>query len=223
MLNIGIIIQVCNIVQLLNYRFTYFILEREYGVGILGVFATATALAESVWLISKSISIIQYAEIASSKDKFTARRSTIRFSKLSLVTSMVVYFPLLFIPDYIYAFIFGNEFQYIGTQVLIFAPGILAFSFSTILAHYFAGFGRNSVNLLIASIGLIMTIVLSLILIPHFGINGAAISVSISYLATAILYLVIFKQDVDLKFKELIPLSSEFQLLTQEIRKILKS
>jgi len=221
-LNLGVIIQVCNIVQLLNYRFAYFILEKELGIGILGVFATATALAESVWLISKSISMIQYAEIAGSKDKTIARRSTIRFAKLSLAASTIIYIPLLFIPENIFAFIFGVEFKEIGTQVILFSPGILAFSFSTILAHYFAGFGRNSINLLISSVGLLMTIVLSVVLIPSMGINGAAISVSSSYIGTTILYLVIFKQDVGLKLRELIPKVSDFQLFAYELKKITK-
>ncbi len=142
----GLVIQLCNVVQLLNYRLCYFFLESEKGIATLGVFSTATAVAESVWLISKSISLVQYSEIANTTDPGYARRVSIRLSKLSFVLSFSAFIPILLIPSTIYGSIFGPEFEDIGKQIYIYCPGILALSFSTVFAHFFAGLGRNSIN-----------------------------------------------------------------------------
>jgi Na+-driven multidrug efflux pump len=73
-------------------------------------------------------------------------------------------------------------------------PGIVAYSVVAVLSRYIVGRGRPGTGTLILVAGLAVNIVANLILVPRFGINGAAASSSISYGLTAIVTLVVFQR-----------------------------
>jgi O-antigen/teichoic acid export membrane protein len=213
----GLIIQVSNVAQLLNYRLSYFFLEFFIGLAALGVFSTASVVAESVWLISRSISLVQYTGIVNSTDEGYNRRMTIRMAKLALAGSMAAILPLVLLPASFYAYVFGEEFSGIGFQILLLSPGILALAFATVLAHYFAGLGQNKLNLYSSLTGLIATVPAALILIPLWGVNGAAAGVSLSYLVTSLHLYILFKKRTGMKLRELIPDKEDIIFIKSQI------
>jgi len=217
----GLIIQLCNVIQILNYRLSYFILEDKFGLAALGVFSTASIVAESIWLISRSISLVQYSGIVNSDDPGYNRRLSIRMAKLSLVGSMMAYIPLILLPGSFYALVFGQEFRGLGEQIIIYSPGILALAFSTVFGHYFAGLGQNMINLWASLTGFVVTVIAAFILIPRFGINGAAFSVSLSYIASAVFLFIAFRNKAGLKIRELKPDKSDYLFLKNEAKKYL--
>jgi O-antigen/teichoic acid export membrane protein len=93
----------------------------------------------------------------------------------------------------VYRFIFGDEFGGIRTVILVLSPGVLFFSLSFVLSSFFSGTGRHHINSISSIAGLIAIVLLSVILIPKYGIVGAGISASISYLITTIIKLRYFK------------------------------
>jgi O-antigen/teichoic acid export membrane protein len=213
----GLIIQLCNVVQILNYRLCYFILEETHGLTSLGIFSTASIVAESVWLVSRSISLVQYSGIVNSSDKEYNRLLTVRMSKLSLFGSILVMLPVLILPSSFYGWVFGEEFRVITEPLWIYAPGILALSFATVLGHYFAGLGLNKVNLLGSVIGFIITLIASLILIPKWGINGAAMSVCLAYCVHSLYLFLKFRTHTSFKINELWPTVDDYIYLKKGI------
>ncbi|MBL0070527.1 MAG: polysaccharide biosynthesis C-terminal domain-containing protein [Bacteroidetes bacterium] len=206
----GLVIQLCNVVQILNYRLCYFILEETHGMTSLGIFSTASIVAESVWLVSRSISLVQYSGIVNSSDKEYNRFLTVRMAKLSLVGSILVMIPVLLLPSSFYGWILGEEFRAILVPLWIYAPGILALSFATVLGHYFAGLGLNKVNLTGSLIGFGITLFFSLILIPKWGINGAAVSVCLAYCVHSVYLFLKFRTHTSFKIIELWPSTEDF-------------
>ena len=212
----GLIIQISNVAQLLNYRLSYFFLEFFIGLAALGVFSTASTVAEAVWLISRSIALVQYSGIVNSKDEAYNRRMTLRMSKLSIAGSLAALLPMILLPPSFYAYVFGEEFSGIGFQILLLSPGILALAFATVLAHYFAGLGQNKLNLYSSLSGLAATIPASLLLIPAMGLNGAAIAVSASYLSTSVHLYVIYRKRTGMRLRELIPAKDDIDFIKSQ-------
>ena len=62
------------------------------------------------------------------------------------------------------------------------------------LSRYIVGRGRPGTGTLILLSGLAINVIANLLLVPRFGINGAAASSSISYGLTAIMTLVVFRR-----------------------------
>lgn len=218
----GLIIQLCNVIQILNYRLSYFFLEEHHGLIALGVFSTASIVAESVWLISRSIALVQYAGIVNSDDADYNKRVTIRLAKLSAIASVAAWVPLLMLPPAFYSLLFGDEFRNISGQLWWYAPGIMALAFSTVFGHYFAGLGMNRINLYGTLTGFAVTLIASWLLIPEYGINGAAMSVSLSYTIHAVYLFIVYKKHTNLVINDLIPTKADLQFVVKELKQVLR-
>jgi O-antigen/teichoic acid export membrane protein len=73
-------------------------------------------------------------------------------------------------------------------------PGVVAYSVVAVLSRYIVGRGRPGIGTLILVTGLATNVGANLVLIPRFGINGAAASSSLSYILTAGLTLLAFRR-----------------------------
>jgi Na+-driven multidrug efflux pump len=69
-------------------------------------------------------------------------------------------------------------------------PGIVLISGTRVLANDISARGRPELNMYTAWLILIINIVANLLLIPHFGIEGAAIASTIAYTANSFAKLV---------------------------------
>jgi len=67
-------------------------------------------------------------------------------------------------------------------------------------------------------VGLVVTIASIATLIPLYGIIGAGISMSLTYLGTILYKWIIFKKITKTRTKELIPTLNDFKTLTKSIK-----
>ena len=73
-------------------------------------------------------------------------------------------------------------------------------------------------NLYATLIGFVITIITIAAFIPMYGIVGAGISVSLTYLGAILYKWIIFKKINKTKTKELIPTLNDFKTLTTNIK-----
>lgn len=182
----GLYIQLGSVVQFLNYRVLYYLISDFFGKAFLGVYSNALALAESIWMVSKSISTVQFSHIINSTNDSEARAITRKYIPVSAVVSLLGVAVLIFIPASFYTFLFGKDFSKISEIILWLSPAIVAQSLGNIYAHYFAGKSMNQINLAGAVINLAVLLVCFFVAKPHFHELTAPFSVSVSFVATAI-------------------------------------
>ena len=207
----GFLIQTGNIAQLFNYRLSYYILDHFHAQGraLVWIFSTGVSLAEGLWLISRSISMVQYVAIANSKDDGYARSLTILLIKVSFICVGAMLLVAVVIPGSVYILVFGPEFGMVRTVILYLSVGVLAFSVSGILSHYFAGLGRYNVNTWSSVIGLVFTVAIGFMIIPTFGLLGAGLTASVSYTISTLYQLVVFLKEPDVSLTLLLPSASD--------------
>lgn len=189
---LGTVMQFGNIFQFFNYRLSYYFIEIFLGRAALGVYSTSVQLSESIWLIAKSIHMVQYSTISGQRDDKFAARLTLTLLKISLLVTIACFLILYGLIILFFNFIFKPEFMAIRFLMLYLSAGIITFSISIILSPYFAGTGKPKYNTITAAIGLFFTLVTGLLLIPRMGITGAAISASVSYTLATVFQLIVF-------------------------------
>jgi len=217
----GFLNQLAHITQLLSFRLSYYILNSFHGEGSVGIYSNGIALMESVWLISKSISLVQYARIANLDDKSYSQSLTVRLLQVSLVFSLLIILPLLILPASAYVYIFGEGFSGIKTAMWALAPGVLIYNINIIVGHYFSGTGKYQFNTLASGIGLAVSLISFYLLIPAFDVAGAGWATSISYFATSLVILYFFRKDYSLLKSDWIFGKQGFRQIRQELRKVI--
>ncbi|MFA6924310.1 MAG: polysaccharide biosynthesis C-terminal domain-containing protein [Bacteroidales bacterium] len=215
----GLFVQTSNIIQQLNYRLSYYIVDSFLGRYALGVFTLGVQLSESIWIISKSMATVLYARISNSSDAEYSKNITIRFAKISFLISLFCIIVLLIIPENIFILIFRKEFGGMKNVIAFLSIGILSVATSTMFGHYYSGTGKPHFNTMCSIIGLVFTLTFGFVLIPELGITGAAMTSTFSYFASFMFSLVIFINITKTKYRELFVLKDDFKLIIQEIKK----
>lgn len=185
-IKLGAYMQLANLAQLLIYRASFYMIEYFRDDSHLGIYSNAIAIAESIWIVSRSISTVQYAEVANESNIATSISNTKRLRTTNFIITAGLVLVVCLIPDALYTKIFGRDFTGIQQLIWWLAPGILAFSYYTITTHFFAGIGKSHYNTIISFTGFALTIVAGLLLIPSYGITGAAITASVVYIVNTL-------------------------------------
>lgn len=215
----GFLNQTGHFVQFFNLRLSYYLLNAFMDEGRVGIFSNSVSLAESIWIISSSIALVQYARIANTSDRAYAQRLTLNLCKICLLVSAVAVIALSLLPASVYLFVFGSDFGEMAAVIRILAPGILCYCIFLILGHYYSGIGRYQMNTFASLCGLVVTFVMGFTLIPKYDITGAALTSVVSYSANAIFLLFFFFKESDFKWRDFLLKKEEVTEYITEIKK----
>lgn len=222
MIAFGSLTQTSSFVHMLNRRLSFYVIRFFTGNAALGVFNSGVQLTEGFRLIGHSIALVQFSSISNSSDPEYARRLSIRLMKLSIILTFLALAVLLLVPAGVFEWLFSREFGQIKLVVAGLAPGVLALSANAIFSHYFSGTGRPKYNLFASLTGFIVVIPALLLLIPPFGIFGAALAASLAYIASASYQAIIFTRMNHTAAREWLPGREELDVVKQMIKKLMR-
>ncbi len=217
MLHYGLLNQLAHIAQLLSFRMSYYWLNDLYGEAEVGIYSNGTSLVESIWLVSRSICMVQYAHIANSTDKASSQKLTAQLTVAALVLSAALILVLVILPPAFFVWLFGPGFGQVGAVILSLAPGVLLFNVALIVGHYFSGTGKYHVNTIASFAGLVVAVVLYSLMIPALGITGAGWATSISYSFTSLIVVLFFAREMVIRRSDIIPRKGEIKALVAEV------
>ena len=219
----GFMTQGANILHLGSKRFSYYLLRIFGGFAPLGLFSAAVQLTEGLRLAGQSISLVQFSSISNSRDGDYSKNLTIKSMKFSLTLTFIGVVVLLSIPSGAYGYIFGKSFGEIRWIVLSLSPGVLALAASNIFSHYFSGVGNPKVNLFSNISGFAVMLVFAFVLLPFYGYIGAAVTASLSYLASAIHQYIVFRKQTEIRFGEWYLKKEDFTWFVHITKNLFKS
>ncbi len=216
----SVYIQVATIIHLLNCRLSYFMLDKYMDNASLGIFSTAVSIAESLWLINRSIAVVQYSKVVNSTEPADSRELTLVLAKFSLVLTLFFAGVMLLIPGSFYMQLFGEKFEILRHLLIYLLPGIVFVANATLYVHYFAAIGKNGINTLASAVGFTFTLLFCLVLIPRYQMAGAAVSSSASYFATTLFLIFNFKKETGYSWKRFLINRSDTRYIFVEIKKL---
>lgn len=182
-----------NILQFLNYRLDFFLVAAFRTTTEVGLYALAASLAQLLWLVSNTMATVLFPRVASDDEaRGVAVERTAFFSRFALASTLVLGIVLALIADPFLRIVYGAEYVPATLPIWLLLPGIVAFAPVNVLAAHLAGAGRPEFNVVVAAISVIVTVALDLVLIPAFGIAGAAVATSVAYATSAALTVAIF-------------------------------
>ena len=172
-----------------NYRIDTYIIQAIMLApkGPLGLYSMAVTMAELIFYVPDSVSIIFLPRIAGlSQDEADALLG--RVSRLTVLLTCLVAAAL--IPAaWIGIHLVLPRFVDCLPAFYVLLPAVISLSLTKVMTSYIAGRGRPGPISLGATITVVVNIVANLILIPHFGIVGAALASLMSYTISAAMLL----------------------------------
>lgn len=193
-LNYGMKSHLGRIVSFLNYRIDLFLVNFLVGPLAAGIYAVAIQLAEKLWLVSQGVSLVLLPRLSEVGPKSGASVSiTAIVSRAIFLITFLGAIAAVILAPFLIQVIFGADFKSAYLPFVVMLPGIVAGSVVRILSSEIAARGRPEINLYMALVVVAINAGLNVVLIPRFGILGAATATSIAYTANLIVRLYTFK------------------------------
>jgi len=174
----------------LQYRADTFLVNVIAGIQATGIYSVTSGLAETLWYVPNALGLVMLSRAVDAHAD--AGRVAATLTRFTVAIVAVAAVPTFIAGPRLIRLVYGSTFVDAGVALRLILPGVVAYSVVAILTRYITGVGRPGTTTLIMVTGLAANIAANLILIPRLGINGAAISSSISYGLTALVTLVIF-------------------------------
>ena len=177
--------QLGSLLSLVNLRFDFLFLAAIAGPATLGIYAVASKYAEVVRVVPIAANWVLYPRFARSDAAVAAATSRRLIPRAGAVTATIA-LPLALAAGAVIPTLFGGAFDTAALPAQILLIGLAAEGMAGVVTAFLYGRGRPGLNSLAAGMGVTVTIVLDLILIPRLGAVGAAIASSTAYLTTTL-------------------------------------
>ncbi len=217
----GFVIQIANVAQMFSYRLSFYFLYHLHNGSTreVGIYSVAVSIAEALWLISHSFSLVLYSRISNINDYHQAKRLTMTLVTIVFLLTSVCATFLLCLPPSFFAFIFGEGFASVKNAIFPMSLGIIFLSAGILFSSFFVGIGKPNTSVIGALIGLFVTIIFGVFLIPRYGIMGAGVTASASYVSgTSYQFYVFMKDSKEYSIKDFILKKSDLRIVISEFR-----
>ncbi len=179
-----------SVAERLQFRADSFLINIIIGVRETGIYSVTSGLAETLWYVPNALGTVMFSRAVD--PNADAGRIASVLTRTTLAVAFATAVPVFIFGPRLVRFVYGTQFADAGVALRLILPGIVAYSVVAVLSRYITGRGKPGTGTLILIGGLVVNIAINLVLIPRYGIDGAATASSISYLVTAVLSLVIF-------------------------------
>lgn len=194
-LRFGLRAHLSNVITFINYRLALYLVSFMLGATAVGKYALSVQLAEVFWLVAGAAAMIVFPESAAKGRTPAQLQRMIEQVALTvvLITGAGALLAGLLAPVAI-PWIFGKDYVGSVAPFLLLLPGVVLWSYMTVIANSLAGMGFQGVNICGALFCLIINVVGNFLAIPRWGAQGAALASTIAFSCTTLFTVVAYKK-----------------------------
>ena len=181
-LRFGIKSYLSNVMRHLSLRLDAFLVTALAvdGMRATGVYSIATSIAELLLFIPQSIRLSLFPMVAAS-DAGEANRLTSQACRHTMFLTIGCGVAIVILAAFVVPFVYGQKFAGAVLPIVILVPGTVMLSQAHVFYGDLTGRGKPEATAISALLSLIVTVILDVILIPRYGITGAAIAATCAY------------------------------------------
>ncbi len=186
-LNFGLRGYLANLMQFMNYRLDALIVNGLLGLVSVGYYSIATAMAEALWYGANALALVLFPHVSSLERK-EADRITPVVCRNAIFMTLIGAVLMFIVSRRLIQVVLGSGMAPALHPLWLLLPGIVTLTAAKVISSYLSGIGKPTYSTYIGAGTVVLTVILDLVLIPRFGINGAAVASSIVYTLTAATY-----------------------------------
>lgn len=172
------------------------------GSTFVGYYSVSASMAECLWFIPASMGIVLSSR--SRQEEAYLKTRAAQMCRLTFAFSALLSIPALGLMPMILTFMYGSAFAQAVQPFLLLWPGVVAYSIRSIIIAFMVNTGRALVISYITSVCAVVNIGLNILIIPTYGMNGAAVVSSFSYLLASGACIYFFSQQTGIRSRDII-------------------
>ena len=191
----GLRAHLSNVITFLNYRVALYLVSFLLDPAAAGRYALAIQLAEVLWMIASAASVVVFPESAAHNSTPAALQKMVR--RIALSVFKITFAGGLLagaLSTVVIPWVFGRDYAGAVLPFVILLPGIVTWSYMSVVANSLAGMGCQRVNIQGALLSFALNGGGCLLAIPVFGMQGAALASSIAFTVTAVYTILMYRR-----------------------------
>ena len=223
MLRYGSRTQIGGIFQYFNSRFDVLILQFFRPLSVVGYYVVAEILAELVMLITRAFQSSVMSLVSRDAENTATQAETTAVSlrhhallSLAALIGNVIFSPLLIL------FAYGQPYHKALLPFFVILPGVWFLGTGLVIANDLNARGRPGLASMLSGLGVCITIVLDLALIPPFGATGAALGSLVAYIVFGLVSLRVESVVAAIPLRSLLPGREDARLYSAAARTLLR-
>jgi len=196
------------LINFLNNRIDMLLIKHFVDDTAVGYYSLAVGMAELMWLVPDATVASLFSGVARSEasDRSLITLRTVRWSLIFLVILALagILFGRLFI-----GLLYGQEFLPAFLPFLGLLPGICLFPLFKLLTIDLAARGYPGYGTVASAVALVTNVTANILLIPRFGIVGAAVATSVSCSCMAVVSLLFFLKETPYQLRDIFVIGCE--------------
>lgn len=182
-----------SVASLFNVRLDQMLMSIFLAPSVLGLYVVAVTIAAGGSLASVSIALVVFPHLANLSSDQLKRQALGRYMRLSLCLSLIAAVLLLLVTPWIVRVFFGTAFIAATDPAQISILASIPLGCNALLAAAFKAFNKPLVSSKGQVLGLVVTALFLIVLLPLFQAMGAAFA-SLSAYSAVLLYLLLRAQ-----------------------------
>ena len=192
-INYGYKVHASNILTYINYKADVFLINILINPLAVGIYMIAVQISERLWLVSQAVSTVLFPKLSSMSDDAGRKETTAILFRVVFYVTLTGSVFLSMLSWIIVELFFGVAYVDAVIPLLVLQPGVVALAVSRLIANDIAARGKPDLNAYSSVIVVVVNIIANILLIPPFGLTGAALATSLAYVTNLIFRLVIYK------------------------------
>lgn len=185
----GILPMLTSILMEINYKADVAMLDWfRISKADIGIYTLGVSLAQKIWMIPDAMKDILVSKLAKGKDQDEVAKVT----RISLGVVLVFVIALIALGQPFVNILYGAEFSGAYQVLVILLLGIIGMVFYKMVYSYNVINRHKVANLVMLGIAALANIGANALMIPRFGITGAAVASTVSYVICGLCFLVFF-------------------------------
>lgn len=196
-------------VNFFNYRLDLWLINVYLDDKELSYYSLAANIVQIILYVASAIAVVMLPNLSSrtGNDRIL---TFVKITRISFILFILISLTAFLLSSVIIPLLYGNDFKSSVIPFQLLLIGVLFSCCTQLFAQLLLVENQNKLNILACSIGLIITIFAGVTLIPVYGIIGASIATTLTYLVIFILtFIFVIRYTKSLTVNLLIPTKSD--------------
>jgi len=188
----------------LIYQIDLYLIAYLLNAKQVAFYSIAVGVATLLWYLPNTIGVVLFPTLSSIHNDKEIHIISAEVCRHTLFITFIGAVGLGLAGKYLILLFFGAEYIESVNAMLFILPGIVAMSIYKVLTRNFSSRNRQQVSIMAAAISLVVNIGLNFILIPKYGIEGAAIASTISYIIASAILIIVVKMESNILLRKML-------------------
>ncbi len=183
----------------------------------VGFFAAALGLVSRLWILPETLNIVLLPRVLTGQSALI--NLVIRSCRVTVLAVAVAACLLAILAKPIVAVLLSPAFLPAVVPLMVLLPGVVMGCVTKVLISYFNGTGRPEYTSITLLVGVVLNVTMVIVLLPRWGLLGAAAATSAAYVVEATLAVLLFIKLTRCSWREFLPQVDDWRTIRSLLRR----